>query len=487
MTPMTSTPSATTDLVVHHAVVRHGATVLADVSDLRLEPGRPLTIVGESGSGKSVLAHALMGTLPRELSVRGSMSIGRTGFDLADRDGRRHLWGRRLALLPQEPALALDPTLRVRGQVAEGAPGWRPRRPEALQLADEHLARLGLREAGSAFPHALSGGMAQRVAYAAATIGGAEVLVIDEPSKGLDRQALDQLAALLAAHVAGGGLLLTITHDLQLARQLGGEVLVMREAAVVESGPAERVLGTPAHDYTRALLAAEPSRWTFPWMRETPVPRNAAEPVVTADAISKSFGGAALFEDLSLQVRPGERWALTGPSGVGKTTLGNALLRLTPVDRGRVTHGAAAGSGGVQKLYQDPALSFPRRVPLAAAMGDVVRRHRADPERVRDLLRDVGLPDGILARRPGQVSGGELQRIAIVRALVPGPALIFADEATSRLDLATQAVTIDSLVRESEGCALLLVTHDQDLAAAVSDHQVVLGGVTSERQEHAFS
>lgn len=487
-TPMTTTSAtAPEDLVVHHAVVRHGATVLADVSDLRLVPGRPVTIVGESGSGKSVLAHALMGTLPRELSVHGSMSIGRTRFDLADRGGRRHLWGRRLALLPQEPALALDPTLRVRGQVAEGAPGWRPRRPEALQLADDHLARLGLHGAGSAFPHTLSGGMAQRVAHAAATIGGAEVLVIDEPSKGLDRHALDQLAALLAAHVADGGLLLTITHDLELARQLGGEVLVMREAAVVESGPAQQVLSAPGHDYTRALLAAEPARWSFPWMRRTPPVRPDAEPVVTADAVSKSFGSGALFEDLTLRIRPGERWALTGPSGVGKTTLGNALLRLTPVDRGRVTHSAEAAGGRVQKLYQDPALSFPRRVPLAVAMDDVVRRHRADPQRVRTLLREVGLPDGILARRPGQVSGGELQRIAIVRALVPEPVLIFADEATSRLDLATQAATMDSLVRESEGCALLLVTHDHDLASAVSDHQVELGAARSAPQEHVFS
>ncbi|MDP3891107.1 ABC transporter ATP-binding protein, partial [Nocardioides sp.] len=462
--------SPSDDLVVHHAVVRHGATVLADVSDVRIEVGRPLTIVGESGSGKSVLAHALMGTLPRELATQGSMSIGPDRFDLADRSGRRHLWGRGMALLPQEPALALDPTMRVRGQVAEGAPGWRPRRDAPLRLADERLAELGLVGVGRSFPHTLSGGMAQRVAYAAATIGGSRILVVDEPSKGLDRHSLDRLAELLTAHVADGGLLLTITHDLDLARRLGGEVMVMREAAVVESGPVETVLTTPGHDYTRTLLAAEPAHWDFPWMRDTTTPDDSTEPLVTAHGISKSYGSEPLFEDFSLEIRARERWALTGPSGVGKTTLGNALLRLTSIDSGSVEHSAATRGGRLQKLYQDPSLSFPRRVPLEVGMRDVMRRHGVSEERVRSLLGDVGLPFEILRRRPGQVSGGELQRVAIVRAMIPRPALIFADEATSRLDLATQATTMDCLMTEvaDHGCALLLVTHDHDLAAAVT-------------------
>ncbi len=464
-----------TQLSVPRAIVRHGATALADVADLRIDAGRPLTIVGESGSGKSVLAHALMGTLPPELAAEGSMSIGDARFDLADRGGRRHLWGHELALLPQEPALALDPTMRVRGQIAEGSRGWRSQRSTALRLADERLEGLGLAQAGLAFPHTLSGGMAQRVAYAAATIGGARILIIDEPSKGLDRRSLDLLAGLLDAHVADGGLLLTITHDLQLARRLGGDVLVMLESEIVEAGPVEQVLTTPSHAYTRRLLAAEPSRWSYPWMRET-APDSSAEPLVSARAITKAYAAEPLFRELSLEIRPGERWALTGPSGVGKTTLGDALLRLTTVDQGSVELSDATRGGRVQKLYQDPGLSFPRKVSLELAIRDTMRRHEVAADRVRDLLGKVGLPPEILQRRPGQVSGGELQRVAIVRAMLPRPVLIFADEATSRLDLATQATTMDILMTEVDefGCALLMVTHDEDLAHAVTDHRVRL-------------
>jgi len=458
-------------LTIDRVQVRHHGSLLVDVADIAVAAGRPLTIIGESGSGKSLLAHAVMGTVAADLDVTGALRLGARGFDLGDLRGRRSLWGRELALLPQEPAAALDPTMRARRQVAEGLPGFRWRDRTAGARADTALGRLGLAGAGRAFPHQLSGGMAQRVAFAATTVGGARMLIVDEPTKGLDPVALDQLADLLAEHCAGGGALLTITHDLRLARRLGGDVLVMRDAAIVERGAADDVLGAPTHEYTRRLIAAEPSRWLLPWMRGS-APEPAGPPLVTAAALSKAYGDQPLFEDLSLTIRAGERWAVSGPSGVGKTTLGNVLLGLVRPDRGSVDHAPALRGGRIQKLYQDPASSFPRRVPLGVALADVLARHRVPHERLHSLLGAVGLTDVLLERLPSQVSGGELQRLAIIRAMLPGPALVVADEATSRLDLVTQETTTDCLMTElaERDCALLWVTHDRDLAGAVADH-----------------
>lgn len=459
-------------LHLDHLTVTHGERVLVEAGDLTLEPGRPVTLVGESGSGKSLLAHALMGTLPGTLTVRGRMTLDDTAYDLGVPDNRRGLWGRALALLPQEPALALDPTMRVRDQVAEGVPGFRQRRRAAHELADDALAGLGLGHVAAAWPHTLSGGMAQRVAYAAATVGGARLLIVDEPSKGLDRASLDRLADLLTAHVAGGGLLLTITHDLDLARRLGGEVVVMRDAEVLERGPAERVLGAPEHAYTRLLLDAEPGRWDLPWMRDHAAD---GERLVTASGIAKGYD-TPLFDSLDLTIGAGERWALTGPSGSGKTTLGNVLLGVTRPDAGTVVRAPALASRA-QKLYQDPALSFPAKVPLGVALDDVRRRHGVPASRLSGLVERVGLGHDLLGRRPGEVSGGELQRLAVVRAMVTDPLLLVADEATSRLDLLTQRTTTDCLMEQVDesGCALVLVTHDHALAAALADRELVLG------------
>lgn len=457
-----------TALEMHDVVVTHAGRRLVDVPHLRIDPGRPVTIVGESGSGKSLLAHALMGTLAATLEVDGKLDLGGRLLPLSERGNRRALWGSEVAMLPQEPALALDPTMRVGRQVAEGVLG--AARGTARDRAAVALAGVGLAGVERSFPHTLSGGMAQRVAYAAATVGGARMLVVDEPSKGLDRAAVDRLADLLLGHVADGGLLLTITHDLRLAAALGGEVAVMRDAEVLESGEAAQVLDEPRHDYTRRLVAAAPERWRHPWQRTgwEPAGGPTGEPLVEATGLAKAYGSQQLFAALDVRVRPGERVALSGPSGVGKTTLGGILLRIVAADSGRVVHHPSL-RGRVQKLYQDPALSFPALVPIEVGLRDVVRRHGADPGRLGQLVEDLRLAPELLARRPAEVSGGELQRVAIARMLLAEPRLVLADEATSRLDLLTQEVTVDALVRGLDDAALLVVTHDSALADAVAD------------------
>ncbi|WP_149359095.1 ABC transporter ATP-binding protein [Lolliginicoccus suaedae] len=474
----------TSSLRVPHVAVDHHGTMLADVEDLQLDPGISTTIVGESGSGKSILAHALMGTLPRSLTVSGSLFLDGKPFDLASREPR-HLWAKRLALLPQEPMLALDPTMRIINQVAEGARGFRTSPTTALGQARRALDGLGLTDAARSYPHTLSGGMAQRVAFAAASIGGADVLIVDEPTKGLDAAAVDHLGDLLEAHLARGGMLLAITHDLRFARRLGGQVLVMKDATVVEQGPVEQVLSAASHAYTQQLVAAEPSRWRYPWQGSGP--HALGQELVRADALSKAYGSNRLFEDLSVHVGQGDRIALTGPSGAGKTTLGNVLIGLASADTGQIEWSAEARGTGRQKLYQDPALAFPRRVPLRLAMHDVCRRHSIDLGRLDDLLEQVGLQAGLLDRLASQVSGGELQRLAIVRAMLVEPALILADEATSRLDLISQERTIDCLMRgiDHTGAALLLITHDTDLAAAIARETIDLAGGGSPAREPA--
>ncbi|SDY42718.1 peptide/nickel transport system ATP-binding protein [Micromonospora pattaloongensis] len=469
---------------VQGLVVTHTGRTLLDVDDLRLERGRAVTIVGESGSGKSLLAHAVMGTLGAGLEAQGRVVIEGTSYDVAERRARRRLWGRVMALLPQEPVLALDPTMRVRGQVAEGAASFWSDRRSGYRAAEEVLGTLGVAGAARRYPHTLSGGMAQRVAFAAATIGGARVLIADEPSKGLDDHARNDLTVLLHRHVTAGGILLTITHDLDLGRDLGGDVLVMRDAGIVERGPAHQVLITPSHPYTRRLLAAEPGRWRHLWVRDrtSGATERTADPggptLVQTDRVAKGFAGRTLFSDVSLTIRPGDRLALAGPSGSGKTTLGNVLLRLLQPDAGSVRHTQELAGGRLQKLYQDPAVAFPSRVPIGAALADVVRRHRPAPGRLTSLLAAMRLDESLLQRTPGQVSGGELQRLSIIRAILVDPLLIFADEPTSRLDLVTQEETMCCLMEQVErsGCALVLVTHNQALAHTVADRVLAVAG-----------
>lgn len=453
------------------AVTARGVPLVQPVS-LSLRAGQALTILGETGSGKSLLAQAIIGTLPAGLAAQGAVTLEGRALDLTRPGGHRALWGRVLGVLPQEPWLALDPLMPAREQVAEGHAlvrglPW----AEARAAADRDLVDLGLEGAGGRRPDQLSGGMAQRVAFAAARTGGARIVIADEPTKGLDIARRDGVIDLLAREVQAGGALLTITHDLALARRLGGELIVMLKGRIVERGPAERVLSRPGHDYTRRMIAADPASW--PKRPARPV---TGAPVIRARGLTARRGGRTLFQDLDRDLHPGQITGIWGPSGCGKSTLGDLLLGLAPPQAGGVERGAGLAPARFQKLYQDPPSAFPRHVTLGRSLRDVIRLHRLDGVRVAPLLARLRLDPGLLARKPTEVSGGELQRLALLRLLLLDPIFLFADEPTSRLDLITQAEVTDLLIRTARdgGMALLIVSHDPDLLAQSCDRVIAL-------------
>lgn len=456
-------------LVVNGLTISAGHGPLVRDVSFAVERGGNLTVLGETGSGKSLVAQAVMGTLPSELTATGEITVDGM-VSAADSGSRRRLWGRTLALLPQEPWRSLDPTMRVVAQVAEGYRG--ATRHPALDSARRALAGFSLQGSEDHFPFMLSGGMAQRVALAATGAAGASVVIVDEPTKGLDADLRDGAITALRHLLASGRALLTITHDVQVARALGGTVMVMLDGAVIETGPAETLLQAPGHDYTRRLLAAEPAAWA---------PRQAPQlgpSILTASGLTKRYGRKTLFEHLAFDVRAGQRLAIVGRSGSGKTTLGDVLLGVTRADAGRVARAPEIPAIRFQKIYQDPPAAFAPMATLRQSMNDLVARHRLDPREVERLMAILRLDPRLRDRRPHQVSGGELQRFALVRILLLSPAFIFADEPTSRLDPITQQETIDLLVTHAaeRACALLLVTHDAAIGANVAGDAVLRVG-----------
>ena len=287
--------------------------------------------------------------------------------------------------------------------------------------------------------------------------------MVDEPTKGLDAHWRGRMVELFQGVLKAGGCLLTITHDMQVAQALGGQVIVLRHGQAVEQGNIHTVAAAPQHAFTRQLLQADPAHW-LPFAEPT-----LGEPVVQAHGISKAYGAQKLFAPLDLELHSGERIAVQGPSGTGKSTLGNVLLGLVAPDTGRVERSSRLRPYAFQKLYQDPVSSFAPHISLAQSLRDAARLHRCDWKAVQQRLAQLRVPEDLLARRPDQVSGGELQRIALARVLVAQPALLFADEPTSRLDPITQQEAIQVLLHavQDTGAALMLVTHDPHLAAAV--------------------
>jgi oligopeptide/dipeptide ABC transporter ATP-binding protein len=229
-----------------------------------LRAGRTLVLLGESGCGKSVTARSLMRLTPERAVIGGSVQLGDEELltlPLADVVRRR---GKRIALVPQDPAGALSPLRKIGSQVSEvlrvhGIVGTRQERTgRTLELLD----RVGIpdpqRVAGS-YAHELSGGMRQRVAIAIAVACDPEVLIADEPTTALDVTVQAQILELFQDLQARLGMAtLLVTHDVGVAERMADEIAVMYAGRIVESGLAETVLSAPRHPYTAALLRALP-------------------------------------------------------------------------------------------------------------------------------------------------------------------------------------------------------------------------------------
>ncbi len=243
-----------------------GQLLVTDVC-LLVEAGIPLSLVGETGCGKSLVAQTVLGLLPPELSASGRIVHRGLGLQEADSQALRRFWGRSLFLFPQEPALALNPTMRALSHVKEVF-DWVRCSDGVSSLANTAslMRAVGLSSEGDGwkYPCQLSGGMRQRLAAAVTLAEPADLVIADEPTKGLDAARRDLVVDLLKGILKRDKGLLVITHDLDAAKRLGGQTAVMYAGRIVEQGPVEEVFHTPSHPYTKALLRALPANGLHP-------------------------------------------------------------------------------------------------------------------------------------------------------------------------------------------------------------------------------
>ncbi len=228
-----------------------------------LERGETLGLIGESGCGKSITVMSLLGLLPENAQVTGSIRFD--GQELVGQDDAtlRHIRGNRIGMIFQEPMTALNPVHSIGRQVAEplrlhrGLSAAAARR-QAMAL----LERVGIPEAArrfDAYPHQFSGGQRQRITIAMALACGPDLLIADEPTTALDVTIQQQILDLISDLVAERGMaLMLISHDLGVIAQNVSRMLVMYGGSVVESGPTDSVFSHMSHPYTRGLFAARP-------------------------------------------------------------------------------------------------------------------------------------------------------------------------------------------------------------------------------------
>ncbi|TCO83460.1 microcin C transport system ATP-binding protein [Plasticicumulans lactativorans] len=476
---------------------------VVDGVGFRLARGERLALVGESGSGKSVTALAVLGLLDRTLARHPRGSVRYRGEELlgAPQGTLRRLRGRAIGTIFQEPMNALNPLHTIGRQIAE---------PLGLHLgldgraarirAVEWLQRVGIADPErrfDAFPHQLSGGQRQRAMIAMALACGPELLIADEPTTALDVTLQVQILDLLAQLQRELGMaVLLISHDLNLVRRFAERVCVMHAGRVVESGTLDAVFGAPREAYTRALVAAEPTRLV------AAVPATAAtlleaRGIVCTFALRRGLfgrrgGEVRAVDGVDVELRAGETLGIVGESGSGKTTLGLSLLRLQDCS-GSIRFDGRELAGlreravrplrrHMQVVFQDPFAALSPRLTVERIVGEGLRIHcpaldaAARRARIVAGLREVGLDEEALWRYPHEFSGGQRQRIAIARALVLEPRLLLLDEPTSALDATVQKQVLDllSTLQARHGMSYLFISHDLRVIRALAHRVLVM-------------
>jgi peptide/nickel transport system ATP-binding protein len=471
-------------------------------ASLRVARGEVVALVGESGSGKSSLGHAVVGLLAENGRIE-SGSVRLAGQELVGlRESRmRAVRGARIGLIPQDPAISLNPVKKIGEQVGEvlRTHHLADRRQVPCRVA-AILARAGLPDpelTARQYPHVLSGGMRQRVLIAIALAAEPELIIADEPTSALDVTVQRRILDELRGHIQQtGASVLLITHDLGVAADRADRVAVMSAGRIVEQGGTGQVLSAPTQPYTARLVASVPGMHDSALVGAAP--ESSGPPVAEAVHLVKEFGlprrGRVLraVDDVSFAVARAETLALVGESGSGKSTTARLLLRLVAPTSGRVRYAgtdvtSARGRAWrelrrrAQLVYQNPYSSLDPRYTVEEIIAEPLRAFRVGSRgdrarRAAVLLDQVALPSAMLARRPAELSGGQRQRVAIARALALSPELVVCDEPVSALDVSVQAQVLELLVelQRDAGLSYLFISHDLAVVRQVAHRIGVL-------------
>jgi energy-coupling factor transport system ATP-binding protein len=423
---------------------------LTDVS-LHVEPGEVVAVLGPSGSGKSTLLRALAGLVPH---FHGGRFEGRVV--VAGKDTRRFrpsdLAGD-VATLFQDPE---DQVVfgRVENEVAFGLENVGTAPDQIWPRAHAALAEAGAERLAERRTETLSAGELQRVCLAAVLAFEPSLLLLDEPTSQLDPEGAEQI--------------------LDLACGLGAAVLVSEQRPTLPLERCDRVLfvadGKIEIDAARdKALDRLPAQYLPRNARRLPVATGEGDVLCRLADVTFAYDSHPVLERASLTLRRGEVVALTGPNGVGKTTLAKIAAGLLEPSAGRVER-----RGRCCYLSQDPG----RYLVKDRAEDEVALAVGGDRDRARRALAEVGLA-GFEDRHPRDVSSGERERFALASVLVAEPDVLILDEPTRGVDPPRKAELAAQLRREANRRATLVVTHDLVFAGDVADRGIALG--TKER------
>ncbi len=460
---------------------------------MTLKRGEVIGLIGESGAGKSTFGLCALGyTKPGCRIVSGSIKLD--GQELVGQPEAelRNIRGNKVAYVAQSAAASFNPAHTLLDQFSE-APIQHGKMvaSEASVRGREIFAQLDLPEPdtiGERYPHQVSGGQLQRAMTAMALGSNPDIIIFDEPTTALDvTTQIEVLSAIKEAVKSRNVAAIYITHDLAVVAQMADRIMVLRYGDLVEEGDAREMLANPKQEYTQKLLAVRS-------LRDNKIIDDAQNTILEIHDVTARYPGTNIdvLSNISIKLEKGKTVAVVGESGSGKSTLARVITGLLPPSKGTVSfRGEVLPASlkeksrdnlrSIQMIYQmaDVAMNPRQRIreiigrPVEFYLGKTGAENEA---RVLELMKQIEIPENFIDRFPGQLSGGEKQRICIARALAAEPELIICDEVTSALDQLVAEGILDLLqnLQNELNVSYLFITHDLATVKAIADEIVVM-------------
>lgn len=490
-------PLVVRDLSLHDL---DGRPIVESVS-FQVGAGTVFALIGEFGSGKTSVALSLLGFARPGMRITGGRILidGRDVLALSKIELRSYR-GRVVSHVPQNPMASFSPRMTIGRHMAEllRAHGVDSAAiPERISNTLVSVNLPGDRAFQHRYPFELSGGQLQRVAIGMACMTGPRVIVMDEPTTGLDVATQQTILKLVRRLVGASGVrLVYVTHDLAVVSAIADHVAVMQAGHVVEAGACRQIFSAPHHPYTQMLLATIPKlpdrecdAASFVSLDGKPEKKN--PPVLAVADLRVFHGTVEVVHGIRFSILRGQCVALVGGSGSGKTSTGRFIAGLNGNGTGSLQfEGQALSIGlpgrrreqltGMQIVFQNPDRSLNPREQVQHAIGRAVRLARPSSEAaisadVKRLIDRVRLPRRVLSLYPADLSGGERQRVAIARALAMSPRLLICDEITSALDVSVQATVVELLTElKNDGLSMLFITHNLPLITDLAEFTLIM-------------
>ena len=465
-----------------------------------------LGIVGESGSGKSQTVLSIMGLLESNGKATGSVVFDNKEILGLEKKELNKIRGRKIGMVFQDPMSSLNPYISIGAQMAGVLLNHTNlNKSEIKESCIEMLDAVKIpnpKQRFDSYSFELSGGMRQRVMIASALLTKPKLLIADEPTTALDVTVQEQILDLVLEMKERFSMsVILITHDLGVVARSCEKVLVLKDGLEQETGELNQIFYNPRAAYTKELLLKSKEIGMDTEPRETKRNNSITTkiknltvcfPIPKPTFFSKQDHLVAV-DNVSLDVYEGEILGVVGESGSGKSTLAKNILRLVRPTKGEIELFGEKLSlldkkqmkktrKKMQVVFQDPLSSLNPRMTVFETLSEPLNSFYPGMNRdsiekdVRAAIIEVGLSDEFLGRYPHELSGGQCQRIAIARALMPKPQLLICDEAVSALDASIRAEIIELLlgIKKKRNLTMIFIAHDLAVVKKICDRVIVM-------------